>query len=59
MKLLLGLAAVAVVACAMLASPAQARCRLGAHSVHCVRQAPHQLAIDRNGTRFPSPSWGE
>lgn len=59
MKLLLGLAAAAIVAAATLAPPAEARCRFAAHSTHCVRPAPHQPAIDRHGTRFPSPSWGE
>jgi len=59
MRLFLGLAAAAIVAAAMLTSPAEARCRLTGHAVHCVRPAPHQPVIDHRGSRFPSPSWGE
>lgn len=56
MKLLFGLAAAAVVAAAMLASPADARCRLTVHEEHCVHPLLHPHA---HTYRFPSPSWGE
>jgi hypothetical protein len=55
MKLIYGLL-VAVLAVAMLAPPAAARCRPIAHDGHCIRSVlhPHTHAY-----RFPSPSWGE
>lgn len=55
MKLLLSTIAAALLAGALFAAPAQARCRFDGYAWHCSHPVP---VIHHRETRFPSPSWG-